>query len=148
MTTITIIEEKINVLAQFLDCQIEEIEDQGDNRFSIGYHRSSEFLVLTEEEADKAAREYILDSLWAFKPSFILDHMKSTPEGYEYEMLEKAISRMQNDLCESCNALVLALIYDIDLFIENAISADGRGHFLGLYDGEENEEGNYLIYRL
>ena len=36
----------------------------------------------------------------------------------------------------------------MDEFIEDAISSDGRGHFLSPYDGEENEEGDYFIYRI
>jgi hypothetical protein len=43
------------------------------------------------------------------------------------------------------------MIDDLDHFIEDAIRADGRGHFLSRYNGEENEETvggvTYYIYR-
>jgi hypothetical protein len=31
--------------------------------------------------------------------------------------------------------------------MKDAISTDGRGHFISSYDGEENEQGDYYIYR-
>ena len=40
----------------------------------------------------------------------------------------------------------------IDSFVEAAISADGRGHFLARYDSEEREFNNgrmtFYIYRI
>jgi hypothetical protein len=54
---------------------------------------------------------------------------------------------MQSELCESANAIVKAIISDIDEFIQDAIDSDGRGHFINSYDGEENEHGEYYIYR-
>lgn len=40
----------------------------------------------------------------------------------------------------------------MDGFIQAAISADGRGHFMSSYDGEENEvtvnDQTFYIYRL
>jgi hypothetical protein len=42
-------------------------------------------------------------------------------------------------------------LWDIDSLVEDAISADGRGHFLSSYDGDENEETvngqTFYIYR-
>jgi hypothetical protein len=54
---------------------------------------------------------------------------------------------MQGKLCESARPIVEALIEDMDHFVSDAICADGRGHFLSQYDGEENEEGEFYIYR-
>lgn len=42
-----------------------------DNVYTVG---RSEYLVLTDEEADERAREDIENSLWAFNPDFILRH--------------------------------------------------------------------------
>ena len=43
------------------------------------------------------------------------------------------------------------LIKDWDHFVQDAVSSDGRGHFLSGYDGAENEEKVdgvwYFIYR-
>ena len=35
----------------------------------------------------------------------------------------------------------------MDELIEEAVSLDGRGHFLASYDGHENEHNDYFIYR-
>ena len=61
---------------------------------------------------------------------------------------EEDIDRLRGDSCESCNEALLKLIDDFDDFVEQAISADGRAHFLNSYDGEEIEEGEYFLYRV
>ncbi len=95
-----------------------------------------DYMVLTDEEADEKAADYIKDSLWAFNASFL-----SNETGYPIEVFESL-----QDKYESGNDAVEALIdsqksdTDMEGFIEAAISADGRGHFLSSYDGNENEE--------
>lgn len=108
-----------------------------------------EYLVLTDEEADEKTADYIKDSLWAFNADFILEHTAVYEETTHREDAEiiKALQMVQGSICESANALVRALIVDIDAFIEDAVDADGRGHFLASYDGEEYESGNFYIYR-
>ncbi len=116
--------------------EVEELEadDNGD------------YLVLTDDEADEKAAEYIKDSLWAFNASFIIDHSKLPYEA------EEMVKNYQADKCESANESIEALIEDMDEFISDAISADGRGHFMSSYDGNENEEEvggeTFYIYRL
>ena len=107
-----------------------------------------EFLVCDDKHADEACKEQILDSLWAFKASFIADHArhKLTPAAV------KAIEKMQGDLAEDANEIVRALIRDEEAFVKHAIEADGRGHFLNPYDGEEQEftfkRKTLFVYRL
>jgi hypothetical protein len=58
---------------------------------------------------------------------------------------------MQEKCCEGCNDFFKAIIKGtcgLDKFVEDAIEADGRGHFLAYYDGEENEQGDCFIYRV
>lgn len=58
---------------------------------------------------------------------------------------------MQENCCESCNEFIRALIdgtCGIDEFVREAIMSDGRGHFIATYDGEENEQDEYFIYRV
>lgn len=104
-----------------------------------------DYLVLTDEEADEAAKEYIKESVWAFNAGFIINHSK-----LPYEAIEM-VEGFQSAKCEDANDTILALIDDFDEFVSDAISADGRGHFLSTYDGEENEETvdgeTYFIYR-
>lgn len=108
-----------------------------------------EYKVYTNEEANKAAVDYIKDNLWAFNAAFILEHCAAYEEttAREDEEIIEALRMVQGSICEGANALVKALIFDIDTFIEDAIDTDGRGNFLSSYDGEEHEIGNFYIYR-
>ena len=88
-------------------------------------------IATSEEEADDAAKQYIQESLWAFNTDFIIDHSK-----LPYEAAEM-IKTFQAAKCEDANDTIAALIEDIDEFVKDAISADGRGHFLSPYDSNE-----------
>lgn len=112
----------------------------GDNTFEYG---GDDYLVVDDDEADEAAKAHILDSLWAFNVSFISAH---TVDGLDEEQ-EAALTEMQGKLCEGANSIVKAMITDLDHFVQDAIGADGRGHFLSQYDGHEQEEGSFFIYR-
>ena len=92
-----------------------------------------EFLILTDAEADERCKTRVLESAWAFNLNFLHAHIrrKVRLDGKAGEAFEK----MCGELCESANGLVLALIEDRDRFVDDAISADGRGHFLAGYDG-------------
>ena len=102
-----------------------------------------DYLVLTDDEADEKAKEYILDSLWAFTPNFL-----ASATGIDLEVFEAI---QNNGRCESNNDAILRLVDDEDALVEEAISWDGRGHFLSHYDGAENSETvnetEYFIYR-
>lgn len=105
----------------------------------------SEYLVLTDEEADKQAETEIKNNLWAFIPKFIIKHIANV----EYtKSLEDAISQMQANLCEGANDIVAAMVDDVKEFCDDAIVADSRGHFIAWYDGEEIETENFFIYRI
>lgn len=113
---------------------------------------SEDYLVLTDDEADEVAYDYIKDSVWAFNSDFIIDHTKLPYDAKDM------IESYQRDRCEGANETILAMIEDFDEFVEDAISADGRGHFISSYDGYENEETvtdldtnnkeTFYIYRL
>lgn len=112
----------------------EEAQDMIDNH---------DYLVLTDEEADDRAHDYIKESIWAFNPSFIVENSSNLT--FEHE---DSIKDIQSRLCESANAIILCLIDDIEDFADSAIGLDGRGHFLSPYDGNEYQVGDYFIYRL
>ena len=135
--------DKIKTLASFLEVEEEEINQSSydEKIFELG---NQEYLVLTDEEADERARENILDSLWAFNTEFILSHSKIECIS---DRTEKAFRKMQMELCESANEIIKAIIEDLDEFVADAISADGRGHFLSSYDGTENKIEEFYIYR-
>lgn len=136
---------KVEALAKYLEVDPSELESSShdDNTFELG---SKEYMVLTDEEADEKAADYIKDSAWAFNKSF-LDGHSEVISALDDESWKAIVSR-----CESSNSVVLRLIDDVSYFIDDAIAADGRGHFLNTYDDEENEMklGNeyYFIYRI
>lgn len=140
--------EKIEALKEFLkneyeeEIKAEEITADTYNT-NIFYYYNQEYLVLTDEEADEEAKKEVKGSLWAFNSDFIVEHSKI---GYN-ERVIKILQNIQSELCEDCQELVEALIEDIDEFCEDALNEDGRGHFLADYDGVENQQNDFMIYR-
>jgi len=132
----TIQEQKIYTLANFLECATEDVQETSydDNTFKA---EGGEYLVLTDSEADEKATEQIKESVWAFNTSFILGECGLDFSG------EDSLKRMQENSCEDANDFMLSLIErtcGLSSFVSSAISADGRGHFLATYDGDENEQ--------
>ena len=123
---------KLKALAIYLDCEIDEAE-----RFKEDY------LVLTDDEADQAVKEYIRENLWTFYASFIAYHVQG-----DYDSMKKAIEAMQDKMYEACNEVIYKLINDFDHFVEEAIRQSGRGLSLSTYNGHENECEGFYIYRL
>lgn len=133
--------EKKAALAKFLG---EEIEDICESSYSDDVFESGrmEYLVLTDSEADEKAAESIKDSVWAFRPEFLANYT---------DLPEEVFTAMQAK-CEDANDPILRIIKGTDGgiqgFIDEAISADGRGHFLASYDHDEGEAGEFFIYRI
>jgi len=134
---------KIDVLTKFLQVKIDDLTatKYDENNFEIG---EKEYMILTEEEAQEKAKEYILDSIWAFNADFIIEHSKVL----DFDDASQSIIKAIQEQCENGNEAMKKLIDDIDTFIEDAINADGRGHFMNSYDGNEAQEGEYFIYRI
>ncbi len=129
---------KIEALAKYLDVDVEDIEEQSYNE-DLFVHGSAEFLVYTDEEADEAVKESIKETIFGFYPSFLAGETGLPQEVF------KALSN-----CSGGNEAVLALVEKtcgLGSFVETAVSKDGRGHFLSSYDGTEDAEGDYFIYR-
>ena len=128
--------------AEYCAEELSEVEEMDADDERDGY------IVLTDEEADKKAKEYILDSVWAFNASFL-----SGETGIDQEVFEAI---QNNGRCESNNRAILSMIDDEDAFVEAAIGADGRGHFISFYNGNEHEqhvrgieeEETFYIYRI
>jgi hypothetical protein len=103
-----------------------------------------DYLVATDEEAYEECVDYISETLWAFNASFLAGETGLSEEVFTrlaegYESSNEAIEALIDGTCGMGN------------FIQSAISADGRGHFLAGYDHEENEVTyngtTYYIYR-
>ena len=132
--------EEVKALKNHLQLDDEEVNQITFDGYQYNFGDKS-YLVFTDDEAEEKAKEYIKDSAWAFNASFLASHSKA----------DEDVFKCLSEKCESSNDAVLSLIDDFDDFAEDAISTDGRGHFLSQYDGHENiEEINsteYFIYR-
>lgn len=103
---------------------------------------STSYLVLTEEEAEEKAIEYIRESLWAFNAEFLAG---------ETGLPEEVFTALQPQ-CEGANGAIAAVVEQcvdggIEAFAQEAISADGVAHFLNTYDGNEYQVEEWFIYR-
>lgn len=119
-------------LATYLDCSVSDAEWDIDR---------DNYKVLTDDEADEAAAEYIKQALWAFNADFLAGETRLPSEVFE------ALS----EKCESANEALAAIIEQtcgMKDFVETAVGCDGRGHFMNSYDGDENECEGYYIYRI
>lgn len=139
-------ESRIAALAAHLSIELEDGEDFGDYITEASYGENTfeaegnEYLVLTDSEADDAAREYIENSLWAFNAEFLAGNTG---------LPEEVFTALQ-DKCEDANDTFWTLVNkcgDFGQLVRDAIASDGRGHFLAQYDGAEEEEGEFYIFR-
>jgi hypothetical protein len=106
--------------------------------FTIG---GAEYAIASDEdEANEACKEYIKETIWAFNANFLSNYISSL-DGEE-------IDALRQNKCESMNEALRKLIDDFDLLCEDAISADGLGHFLSSYDGECLKVGDFHLFRI
>ena len=89
-------------------------ENTYNDRYNTFEVAGDEYMVLTDEEANKAAKDEILNSLWAFNTNFILEHTEFYKTSCDREDKEfiKSLQDLQVRLCEGANAIVGALIID------------------------------------
>lgn len=115
-----------------------------------------DFLVLDDDRAYATAFREISQTLWAFNDDFIVDHLKDDikygDNPVDLGELKASLELVQEKFCGGANVIIHALIDDLEEFVDDAIAADGRGHFISPYDGEEHgvtvDGGTYYIYRL
>ena len=135
-------DERAVALANALSIDIADVEETPYGEGRAYDAEGGEYMVLTDVEADEMAADYIADTLWAFNPSFL------TGYGAFVELEPEDIERLRGDRCEGINGAFRRMVGDdLEELIRDAIAADGRGHFLSCYDGEELEEGDWFIYR-
>jgi hypothetical protein len=143
------IESILQVACKVLGCEPEEVREEKYDSYGLKIFSAYglEYAIGTDDGATEAVRAYIKDSAWTFRPEFIATHTKG---GASNGMI-KAIQALQ-EACESSNDDIISLIEDMEDFIEDAISSDGRGMFLSPYDSNEQEiviNGEYYYaYRL
>lgn len=139
---------RMNALAHLLDESPDNMEE-GHQTGEIEIGKRS-YLVLTDSEADTAAANYIAESVWAFNVDFLRAHSKALRAMHDRSL--EAFEQVRARACEDANAMCRALIDDFDHFVEDAIKADGREHFLAGYDGREQEVSyngqTFYVYRV
>lgn len=194
--------ERIEALANFLGCKIEDLTE-GYREEVFETKDGKEYLILTDEEADKEFYNYEenlidelgLDSFTEWAREYIVENCLDTDWFNEYieedyriycddiETEESSSDEYENRLeeeiagagCETkedyisylCEGYVDSVAWfednfgseklthvintynllDIDKVIEYIKEEDGRG-ILASYDGVENEEEEYFIYRI
>jgi hypothetical protein len=122
---------KLASIGCFFDLSLDEVLELDPNETEKDIQGIT-YYIGTDEEMDELATKYIEDSAWAFNASFLADMTDLPIEVFE------ALS----DKFEDSNDAVVRLIEKtcgMEDFVSAAISADGRGHFLNSYDGEEDE---------
>lgn len=135
---------KLQALASYLEECRQDLEETEvyvtNNIFELD--NGEEYLVLTDTEANEYARSEIEDMLWAFDANWLAG----------YTGLHKAVFEALAGGYENSNEAIMALINNagsMDEFVQDAIDADGRGHFVANYDGKEIElENDYYAYRV
>lgn len=144
---------KFEAFSKFIDTDFEEGSDEnpanemGENIYE---YMGEEYLVLTDEEADKLCAEKIKESLWAFNVDFLIPFLDCTKEleGLGVQEFKDCVRSIQEKMCESANSFIEALVgRNLSWLIQDAIASDGRGHFLSPYDGEEHEFEGYFFYQ-
>ncbi len=98
-------------------------------------HDGNEYAVGSNAQAHKAAKEYILDSLWTFNANFI-----ANIAGLDNQE-ERTVRKMQEEMSESANPLIRRIVGEKNLgrLVREAIAANGLGHFLSPYDGHKRD---------
>ena len=130
---------KQQALANFLEVGVTDFEINNDEYI---LPNGDSYFVLTDQESDEYATSEIEDMLWAFDANWLAG----------YTGLHKAVFESLSAGYENSNEAIMALINNagsMDEFVQDAIDADGRGHFVANYDGDEIElENGYYAYRV
>tara|TARA_R100000231_G_scaffold138537_1_gene117097 strand:+ start:1122 stop:1643 length:522 start_codon:yes stop_codon:yes gene_type:complete len=144
------IRRNCKVGGELLDYEWGDFSDYGDSS-PQEWRDETGYIICTDVEANDLAYEYIVDSLWAFTPSFL-----AFETGIDIEVFEALAA---NGKCEDNNDAIASLIkatgFDgtaIQDFVDSAVAADGRGHFIAQYDHNEHEvkvgDKTFYIYRV
>ncbi len=121
---------------KYFQCESDEIEHVEDDTYMVCHQ---EHIICADKKADELAADYIENSLWAFNPSFICDCIDGLSDSAR-TAIEDMLKHSQQTLCEDANDAILRLVSgNLQDLINAAIQANGRGHFLSSYDGEEIE---------
>lgn len=123
------IDDKKKLLAKCLGISADTVSSSGRRYFELN-DDSAEYLVLDEEEREEELQDNIKETCSYFVPEFLAEETELPVEVFKalvdkneavYKLLEKCVDG------------------GFEQFCEDAVNADGYGHFLSGYDGEELE---------
>jgi len=146
--TMTVEQKRAALLASWLKCDEGEVTQTRREHYWLGVFETpyGEFALGSDLECNVAASKYIEDSVWAFRAAFICEFC-GLPQDFA-----EVIEAWQAKKCEDANSALVNLVSSMshwDAFVRFAVQADGRGHFLASYDGDEIELGsNVYAYRI
>ena len=134
-------------LQKFDESKVEA--EENDNYINV-FVDGDEWLIHNDEGRKIDTRSYIEETVEYFNPTFL-----SRLTGISSNIF----TVLQESQITDTNKTILLLIKatcGMDKFVEEAVEADGYGHFLSPYDGEETEfsvmDGwdkiNYYAYRI
>ena len=196
--------KKIEALAKFLGIETKEIEENMNNHKYFITEDGEEYMVLTDDEAEKIFYDYEsnlieecgLDAFSDWAKDYILenfldvdwfeDYFREDYESYANDIETESASsdeyanRLEEEMaeaeCEDVEEFIDYLVdsirddfveefkfnfggkmltevimnnnlLDMDAVVDYIKETDGRG-IIASYDGIENEEGEYYIYRI
>jgi hypothetical protein len=145
----TYVNEKKIALKTYLKFDVDPLT-WAPNRFQPS-DTEHEYLVLTDDEANTAVRDDIVESLWTFRPSFLMRFVTGADAFTKQQetAFVKSLEAISGKLCETANPVILAMIGEnLGELIEKAVESDGRGHFLAGYDEKEIKlQGGFFAYQ-
>lgn len=132
------------VLAKFLNCPVNKIF-QGIYGYNSYTDIGIDYLVMTEEEANKEAKRHVWSFISSFDCDFLNNHLvMRIPEDKLADLLTKG--------CECCQLVIAAFIPNYERFLDEAILKYGREYFLCFEDKTEYRVTyrgkEYCVYRL
>ncbi|GEM_PF-3836345 len=106
---------------------------------------TTNYLILTEEEANEEAQKHVWGLIHTFDIDFLMKYLGK-------QMTKEKVSELMSKHCDNCLLVMASLMPDYDLFAKEAIRKYGRAHFICFGDKTEYKvEYNgqlYLIYRM
>jgi hypothetical protein len=142
------IEKKIKALADYLRVNPDKITPSKGTLYSFRafyYGPNRAYLVLTEIEANVAARRAIMNRLWVIALESVFNYFDigcypaDALEKLSHEDIRKINAGLETLFDKTCGIEILA---------EKMLSLGNRANILADYDQKEITYSDYLIYRL
>ena len=108
-----------------------ELTNEDKAELEANFDSAGEYLVYTDETAERVVKGQILSMLWVFDPYFLAGETGLPAEVFSY---------MQEKLGSDCNDVILTLIRSTcgeSKYVNSVVTSDGRGYFIATYDRDE-----------